>query len=141
VIEIGLHSFLKSSEDLRENSVPFADHGDIRYARSEKKGVLKGHLRAAHDELYHGKIPPDPLQQIKGALDVPQIESAADEIGLPVQNLFEKMPVVELLFFRRQPLTLRLGGKTGALQSVEQIAGGYGQILSCCRVVLNARQL
>lgn len=60
---------------------------------------------------------------------------------MPVENLFDKMPVVEVLFFRRQPPTLVVGGKAGALRSVEQIAGRHGQIFSCFRVVLKTRQL
>ncbi len=138
---IRLMAFRKSGENLREDRFSFAHNRCIRQAGFEKKGVLKGHFRAAHNHLHADESLPDPSQEVKGALDVPQIESAADNVGLPVENPFEKMPVVEFLFVRRQPPTLVVGGKTGALRSVEQIAGGHGQIFSCCRVVLDARQL
>jgi len=141
VTEIGLHPFFKGIEYLGEDSFSFAHNRDIRQACSEKKGVLKGHFRAADNHLHPGENLPDLSQKVEGALDVPQIESAADDLRLPVENPFEKMPVIEFLFLRGQPSRLVLGRETGALQRVEQIAGGHGQVFSRCRVVLKARQL
>jgi hypothetical protein len=141
VVEIGLPSFLKSRKNQREDPFSFADDRDIRYACFEKKGMLKGHFRTADNHLHAGENLPNPSHKLKGALNVPQIESAADEIGLPVNNLFKQMPVVEFLFFRPQPPSLVVGGGTGALHSVEQIEGGHGQIFPCSRVILQAGQL
>ena len=71
---------------MRENRFSFTNNRDIRDARSEKKGMLKGHFRAAGNHLYPRQILPDPSQEVKGALDVPQIEGAADDVRLPVED-------------------------------------------------------
>jgi hypothetical protein len=139
--EIRLKSFLKGGEDWRENHFSFADHHDIRDSGSEKKGMLKGHFRASYNHLYPGESLPDPSQELKGALDVPQIQGAADEIGLPVEDLFQKVTVIEFLFFRRQPPRLVVGAKIGTLHSMGQIAGCHGRIFPSRRVVIKARHL
>jgi hypothetical protein len=139
--EIRRMAFLNAGKDWRENPLSFADNRYVRYACSEKKGVLKGDFRTADNHLHPRESLPDPSQEVKGALDVPQIEGTADDVRLPVKNLFTKMPAVEFLFFRGQPPTLVAGGKADALRRMEQKEGGHGQIFSCCRVVLKARQL
>src|SRR4030042_2047840 len=93
--EIRSKSLLKSGENLRENRFSFPNDRHIRDAGSEKKGMVIGHFRAAGDDLYRGKILPDPPQEMKGALNIPQIEGAADDVGLPVEDLFEQMPIIE----------------------------------------------
>jgi len=95
--------FLKSGKDLRENSFSFAENRCIREPGSKKKRVRIGHFRAPDNHLHPGESLPDPPQEVKGAFDVPQVESAADEVRLPIDNFFKKMPVVELLFFAGQP--------------------------------------
>jgi hypothetical protein len=95
--------FLKSGKDLRENPFSFAENRYIREPSSEKKGVRIGHFRAPDNHLYPRESLPDPSQEVKGAFDVPQVESAADEVRLPIENLFKKMLVIEFLFFTGQP--------------------------------------
>jgi hypothetical protein len=126
---------------LRENHFSFADDHCIRDAGSEKKGMLQGDFGASDNDLYAIEVLPDPCQEVKGALNVPQTEGAADDIRLPVEDLLQKMPVIEFLFFRCQPSRGVLGGETRALHSVGQVKGGNGQIFSCCCVVLKSWQL
>jgi hypothetical protein len=120
--ETRLKAFLKGGEDLREGTFSFADNGDIRDARSEKKGMAKGDLRAADNHFCVGESQLEPPQEVKGALYVPQIQGAAEDIRLPIENPFQKMPVVKLLFFKSHPLESVRRGKACALRGVEQKA-------------------
>jgi hypothetical protein len=103
--------------------------------------MAKGDLRASDNHLHPRESLPGPSQKVKGALDVPQIQSAADDVRLPVEDLLQKGVIVEFFLLRAQPSLFVVRGKTGALQCVKQVTAGQGQIFSGCRVVLQARQL
>jgi hypothetical protein len=100
VIEIGLLPRGESRKDLRENRFPFADHRDIRQPASEEERVLDGDFRTADNDLHLVEILPDLSQEVKSALNVPQVESAADDLRPPIEDLFDKMPVIKSFLFR-----------------------------------------